>query len=73
MENEVSHLCRKFVVRQALGRGPFNGEFGARVRRVSIVPHQTSQSEIRDFHQMIFTHETIPRCQIPEMIEWNID
>ena len=52
-ESPNVRLGRELVVSQALGCCPLNGELGARVGRVGVVPDETGQAEICDFDDVI--------------------
>ncbi len=52
-ESPNVRLGRELVVGQALGCRPLDGELGARVGRVGVVPDETGQSEICDFHDVV--------------------
>lgn len=54
------------VVGKALRCGPFDGELGPSVGGVGVTGHQPAQAEIGNLHDMIFTDQAVPCCEIPE-------
>lgn len=60
------------VVRQSFGSGPLDGELRPCMGSVSVVAHQTSETEVGHLHEVIITNEAVPSCQVPFKINFLI-
>lgn len=57
-------LCAEFIIRETFWSRPLDRELGASVCCVSIVTHQSSETEVSNLYEIIIGNETISSRQI---------
>ena len=60
-------LDGEYVVRQGLGGCPFDGELCPFSGIVDVTFHQSTETKVGHFHQVVVPNQAVPSSQVPGM------